>query len=170
MVATLAVEFYHAVLDHYFVSSLAPDIDSLDSGRATGWARTGETYKVMPVASAAPPAVFGPVCRFLIPPAKGDSHFFSASVDECADVLRLSTTNPNYEGYVQETESAYFAVLPNQLTGACPAGLRPLYRLWNQRVDSNHRYTTSAAIKTEMLGRGFLGEGYGPDTVAMCVV
>ena len=87
MVSTLAVEFYHAGLDHYFVSSLAPDIDSLDSGRAVGWARTGETYKVMPIASGTAPAVFGPVCRFLIPPQKGDSHFFSASADECATVL-----------------------------------------------------------------------------------
>lgn len=170
VVATLAVEFYHSGLDHYFVSSLAPDIDSLDSGRATGWARTGETFKVMPIASGAAPAAFGPVCRFLIPPAKGDSHFFSASVDECATVLQLSTTNPNFAGYVQETPSAYFAVLPDQVTGACPAGLRALFRLWNQRVDSNHRYTTSTTIRTEMIGRNFAPEGYGPQGVAMCVI
>lgn len=171
VVPTLAVEYYHAVLDHYFVSSLAPDIDSLDSGRAVGWARTGETYKVMPIASAAPPAaVFGPVCRFYIPPSKGDSHFFSAGVGECADVLRRSTTDPNYAGYVYETPNAYFAVLPDPVSGACPAGLRPLYRLWNQRVDSNHRYTVSTAIKAQMIARGSVGEGYGPDTVAMCVL
>ena len=167
---TLAVEFFHAGLDHYFVSSLAPDIDSLDTGRAVGWARTGETYKVMPVASGTAPAAFGPVCRFLIPPAKGDSHFFSASTDECATVLQLSTTNPNFAGYIQETPSAYFAVLPDQITGACPAGLRSLFRLWNQRVDSNHRYTTSTAIKADMVGLGFVAEGYGPQSVAMCVI
>ena len=170
VVATLAVEYYHPVLDHYFVSSLAPDIDSLDSGRAVGWSRTGETYKVMPVASGSPPAAFGPVCRFYIPPQKGDSHFFSASAAECADVLQRTSTDPNYAGFVHETPSAYFAVLPDQVTGACPPGLRPLYRLWNQRADSNHRYTVSTAIKAQMIGRGFVGEGYGPDTVAMCVL
>jgi hypothetical protein len=169
-VATLAVEYYHAVLDHFFVSSLAPDIDSLDSGRATGWARTTQTYKVMPIASGTPPAAFGPVCRFYIPPAKGDSHFFSAAAVECADVLQRSTTDPNYAGYVHETPSAYFAVLPNQVTGDCPASLQPLFRLWNQRVDSNHRYTVSPATRTEMIGRGFAPEGYGPLGVAMCVI
>lgn len=170
VVATLSVEFHHAGLDHYFISSLAPDIDSLDSGRATGWLRTGETFKVMPVASGAPPAVFGPVCRFLIPPDKGDSHFFSAGVDECATVLALSTTNPNFAGYVQETTSAFFVVLPDLVTGACPAGLRPLFRLWNGRVDSNHRYTVSTAIRAQMIARGFVPEGYGPQGVAMCVI
>lgn len=166
-VATLAVEYLHAVLDHYFVSSLAPDIESLDSGRAVGWARTGETYKVMPTAAT---AGFRPVCRFHIPPQKGDSHFFSVSGDECAEVLRLSTTNPNFAGFVLETASAWFAVLPDQVTGACPDGLLPLYRLWNQRVDSNHRYTIRRQLEDAMIARGYVAEGYGPDAVAMCVL
>ncbi len=168
--ATLAVEFHHAVLDHYFLSSLAPDIDSLDSGRATGWLRTGQTFKVMPVGSAAPPLVFGPVCRFLIPPDKGDSHFFSASADECATVLALTATNPNFAGYIHETPSAFFAVLPDLATGACPGTLRPLYRLWNGRVDSNHRYTTSTDIRAQMIARNYVPEGYGTLGVAMCVI
>lgn len=168
--STLAVEFHHAVLDHYFLSSLAPDIDSLDSGRATGWLRTGQTFKVMPVGSAAPPLVFGPVCRFLIPPDKGDSHFFSASADECATVLALTATNPNFAGYVHETPSAFFAVLPDVATGACPGTLRPLYRLWNGRVDSNHRYTTSTEIRAQMIARDYVPEGYGTLGVAMCVI
>lgn len=171
VVPTLAVEYYHEELDHYFVSSLAPDIDALDSGRSPGWERTDEAYEVMPIASGeAPDAVFGPVCRFYIPPEKGDSHFFSASIEECADVLQRSMTDPNYTGYVYETPSAYFAALPNQVTGECPPETRPLYRLWNQRVDSNHRYTESATIKAEMIALGYVGEGYGPDTVAMCVL
>ena len=167
---TLAVEFHHGALDHYFLSSLAPDIDSLDSGRAVGWVRTGETFKVMPVGSAAPPLVFGPVCRFLIPPDKGDSHFFSASADECTTVLALTATNPNFAGYVHETPSAFFAVLPDQVTGACPGTLRPLYRLWNGRVDSNHRYTVSTAIRMQMIARNYVPEGYGTLGVAMCVI
>jgi len=167
---TLAVEFFHAGLDHYFLSSLAPDIDSLDSGRAVGWVRTGETFKVMPVGGGAPPVVYNPVCRFLIPPDKGDSHFFSASADECATVLALTATNPNFAGYVHETPSAFFAALPDQVTGACPGTLRPLYRLWNGRVDSNHRYTVSTAIRTQMIGRSYVPEGYGPLGVAMCVI
>jgi hypothetical protein len=36
--------------------------------------------------------------------------------------------------------------------------------------DSNHRYTTSAAIKADMLAAGYIAEGYGPDGVVMCAV
>jgi hypothetical protein len=40
--------------------------------------------------------------------------------------------------------------------------------LWNGRADSNHRYTTSLAIKATMIGKGYIAEGYGPDQVTMC--
>ena len=170
--ATIAVEFHHAGLDHYFVSSLAPDIDALDSGRASGWSRTGERYRVSPVPFDPAPVStpFQPVCRFYIPPDRGDSHFFSASVDECATVLQLSMTNPNFAGYVHETPSAWYAGLPDLATGTCAAGLRPLYRLWNGRVDSNHRYTVDTTLRSQMITRNFVPEGYGPQGVAMCVL
>ena len=42
------------------------------------------------------------------------------------------------------------AALPDPATGACPAGTVPVYRLWNQRADSNHRYTTDPGIKAYM--------------------
>jgi hypothetical protein len=58
--------------------------------------------------------------------------------------------------------------LPNPGTGACPSGTRPVYRLWNARVDSNHRYTTEAGVRDQMAAQGHLREGYGPDAVAMC--
>jgi len=53
-------------------------------------------------------------------------------------------------------------------SGACPAGTGPVYRLWNQRADSNHRYTIDATIKAQMIARGYVAEGYGPEAVAMC--
>jgi hypothetical protein len=37
-------------------------------------------------------------------------------------------------------------------------------------VDSNHRYTVSTAIRMEMIGRGYVPEGYGQQGVAMCVI
>jgi hypothetical protein len=43
-----------------------------------------------------------------------------------------------------------------------------VYRLWNNRADTNHRYTSSTATRAEMRARGYLAEGYGPDAVAMC--
>ncbi|MCC7122340.1 MAG: hypothetical protein IT493_12350 [Gammaproteobacteria bacterium] len=77
-------------------------------------------------------------------------------------------TDPNYRGYVFESPHAFYAALPDPLTGACPAATIPVYRLWNQRVDSNHRYVTDPVLKAQMIARGYVAEGYGPDPVAMC--
>jgi hypothetical protein len=69
-----------------------------------------------------------------------------------------------------EADSVFQIVLPDTSTGACPDGTTPVYRLWNQRVDSNHRYTTKPSIKAEMLAAGYVAEGYGPNGVVMCAV
>jgi len=167
--AVTSVEYYNATLDHYFITDLQPDIDALDSGRIDGWARTGLSFKVFP-SQASGSAGVNPVCRFYIPPEHGNSHFFSASVTECATILQKTASDPNYSGYAYETPSAFFIALPDTATGACPAGTIAVYRLWNQRADSNHRYTSDPAIKAQMIAKGYLAEGYGPDAVIMCAV
>ena len=161
------VEFYNATLDHYFVSALQPDIDALDSGRIAGWTRTGGSFKVYPTAALGGAGV-NAVCRYLIPPQHGNSHFFSASPDECNAVFGKIASDPNYSGYVEETASAFFVALPSVSTGTCPAGTQVVYRLFNNRVDANHRYTTDPAIKAAMVARGYVAEGYGPDAAIMC--
>jgi len=160
-------EYYNPSLDHFFVSDLQPDIDALDSGRIAGWARTGQSFNVFP-SQASGGAGVNPVCRFYIPPEHGNSHFFSASPAECSDILQKTMSDPNYSGYIYETPSAFFVALPDTTAGACPAGTIPVYRLWNQRADSNHRYTTDLAIKAQMIAKGYVAEGYGPDAVIMC--
>ena len=60
--------------------------------------------------------------------------------------------------------------LPDTTTGACPAGTIPVYRVFNQKKDSNHRYTTSAAIRATMEAQGWKREGYGPDATIMCAI
>ena len=162
--AVTAVEYYNAVLDHYFISNLQPDIDALDSGRIPGWVRTRESFFVY----AAPSTFLNPVCRFYIPPQHGNSHFFSASPEECASISDRIGFDPNYSGYILETSAAFYLELPNTSTGACRAGTTPVYRLWNNRADSNHRYTTSLAVKAQMVANGYTPEGYGRDAVAMC--
>jgi hypothetical protein len=69
-----------------------------------------------------------------------------------------------------ETDSVFQIDLPDTATGVCPAGTIPVYRLRNQRDDSNHRYATKASIKAQMLAAGYLAEGYGPDGVVMCAL
>ena len=161
------VEFYNAALDHYFVSALQPDIDALDSGRIAGWTRTGAGFRVYPTQALGGAGV-NPVCRFLIPPEHGNSHFFSASVDECNAVLGKVGKDPNYSNYIEETPSAFFIALPDTATGACPAGTTVVYRLFNNRADANHRYTTDPVVKAAMIAKGYIAEGYGPDAAIMC--
>jgi hypothetical protein len=160
------VEFYNTGLDHYFISPLQADIDALDSGHIAGWSRTG--FNFLGFGGATDFAGASPVCRYYIPPEHGDSHFFSASPAECAAVQARIGTDPNYSGYILETPAAFYAVLPDPASGACPAGLVPVYRLWNQRADSNHRYTTDTGVRAAMIARGYAPEGYGPLGVAMC--
>ena len=74
-----SVEFYNQTLDHYFISALAPDIDVLDSGRLVG---LGSYRPLVPGVSRPRPradAGVSPVCRIIIPPPFGDSHFFGRS-------------------------------------------------------------------------------------------
>ena len=128
-----------------------------------GWARTGGSF---PVALAPDPSrrLTDPVCRFYLPPEAGDSHFFSASAAECADVAS------RFPSFIRETDTAFYVALPDASSGACAdTTLRPVYRLWNGRADANHRYTTVRTVRDRMIARGYVPEGYGPDGVAFCV-
>jgi uncharacterized delta-60 repeat protein len=164
--ASAAIEFYHAALDHYFLSPSPREVAELDLGVHRGWVRTAQSFHVYGSPEAAP-AGFVAACRFYIPPDKGDSHFFSASADECATVAANIATNPDYSGYVYETRAAYFVALPDA-AGVCPPTTIAVYRLWNGRSDSNHRYTIDSNIKAQLLAQGYVAEGYGPEAVAMC--
>lgn len=154
----LAVEFYHALFDHYFISASLPDIIALGTGRLTGWTPTREA---LPVAIAHK-ADTNPVCRFYIPVAYGNSHFYSASTTECME------TAVKYPWLELESSNVFEIGLPDLATGICPAGTAAVYRIWNQRGDSNHRYTLRTDIRDQMVAHGGAAEGYGQPPVAMC--
>ncbi len=157
-VAVPVIEYYNATLDHYFMSALPADIAALDSGALQGWVRTGLGFK----AFATPVVGTSPVCRFYLPPAFGDSHFYSASPQECAEV------STKFPGFVHEAADVMHIGLPDTVSGSCPPGTAMVFRLWNARADSNHRYTTDASVRNAMLGRGYVAEGYGPEATIMC--
>jgi hypothetical protein len=159
-----AVEFYNATLDHYFVTASADEIGKLDTGVLKGWSRTGQSFSVADPATVA--AGMNPVCRFYGLPAAGlDSHFYSASTAECDAVKQ------RFAGaWELESDDVFKVGLPDAQTGKCAAGTVPVYRSWNGRTDSNHRYTTSLAIQQQMIAKGYVPEGYGAGdaAVAMC--
>ncbi|MFO1312780.1 MAG: beta-propeller fold lactonase family protein [Burkholderiales bacterium] len=152
-----AVEFYNAALDHYFVTWVAAEIAALDQGTAIqGWKRTGLSLPTL----TAPRGDTSPLCRFYIPPALGNSHFFGRGGAEC------NATAAAHPTFVLEDPAFMHMVLPSG--GTCPAATLPVYRVFSARPDANHRYTTDRAVRDAMVAKGWLAEGDGPDLVVMC--
>jgi hypothetical protein len=100
------------------------------------------------------------VCRYYIPPAKGDSHFFGRGVVECADT---GTRNPTFV-----LEDPAFMHMQMPAAGVCPPGTVRVYRVFSNRPDANHRYMIDPAIRDQMVAQRWLAEGDGPDLVVMC--
>lgn len=151
------VEYFHAGFGHYFVTALADEIGKLDAGTFAGWSRTGETFRAWPVASGRTD-----VCRFFtVAFAPRSSHFYTPDATECA----LVRDNP-----VWTYETIAFQVALPAADGGCATGV-PLYRLYNQGQTGapNHRYTTSLAIRAQMIALGFVPEGTGPAGVLACL-
>jgi hypothetical protein len=162
------VEYFDAALGHYFITADAHEIAVLDSGQISGWVRTGETFHALPVDTM--PSTAAPVCRYYGLPSAGlDTHFFTDNAAECAAVPALW---PNM--WVLETNRAFGVEQDwSDDDPYCDASHQPLYRLYNQRADANHRYTTSTRIRDEMIAKGWVSEGryLGPEgTFSMCVL
>ena len=152
LATAVAVEYYHALFDHYFVTAIIDEIVKLDDGVFAGWTRTGQTFKVYVASSSSR----SNVCRFFSSSfGAKSSHFYTPDAAECSIVQ----ANPNwvFEAVV------FYMIRPNSV-GNCAAGTLPVYRMYNngQGAAPNHRYTTSLGVRNTMLGRGWIPEGYGP--------
>jgi hypothetical protein len=145
---TAAVEYFHAGFGHYFFTADPAEIAGLDGGAYDfAYQRTGQQWKVWTSGAGVD------MCRFFTTPGTfgaKSSHFYTPVASEC-EGLKL---NPAWifeknEGRVE---------LPT--AGVCPVGTQILYRLYNQGQTGapNHRYTTSLAIRSQMIAQGFVPE------------
>ena len=144
----LSIEYYHPVLDHYFMTSEADEIAALDRGAFPGWERTGYAFKVY--ASNSPNGVAA--CRFYGTPGIGpNTHFFTIYQPECA--LVMSDPRWLFEGL-------RFRVDAPDASGSCPANRVPVVRMYNRGKggQTNHRYLTSHSETAEMLLQGWVLE------------
>ncbi|HUI99161.1 MAG TPA: hypothetical protein VLY46_02945, partial [Usitatibacter sp.] len=155
-------EYYAVSLDHYFMSASGDEVDLLDAGGEGGWQRTGQSFHAWLHAEDAP-AGAQPVCRFYA--AGPNSHFYTASADECAGLRSLEQAQRaqaaaigqpflgwGYEGI------AFYALVP--ANGQCPSGTSPVWRSYNDRAaedDSNHRFTVDPLQHLAM--QGWVDEG-----------
>jgi hypothetical protein len=158
---TSVVEFYHADLDHYFITASAEDIEALDSGAFGQWMRTGQRFNAWARAADAPGAP--PVCRFYAP--RHNSHFFTADGNECDGLKReelraraqAQAAKQSFGGW--QFEGVAFHTLP-PVEGACPAGTSPVQRFYNGRAaqnDANHRFIPAGTQPQAM--PGWIDEG-----------
>jgi hypothetical protein len=153
------VEYYHGGLRHYFITADPGEVAALDSGAVAGWERTGVRFLAY---DALRPGT-NPVCRYYVTPAVGNSHFYSADPVECARVAEQFAGT-----WIHESAAVFHIALPHPVTGACPAGTRPLWRFFNPGL-LNHRYTPEVTLRNEMRADpAWIAEGYGPDSVIMC--
>jgi len=149
------LEFYLPALDHYFIAAGQDEIDIILAGVAGPWELTGQSFKAWMRMPADAITNIGPVCRFYGRPAGGpNSHFFTASAEECQLVKERG-------GWFYEGIGFYLLPVgsnPRQ----CPAGWLSVNRAYNRgasRNDSNHRFTTSDSTIREMGARGWAVEG-----------
>jgi PKD repeat protein len=155
------VEYYNASLDHYFITADTAEIRNLDSGTISGWSRTG--YQFGAFSSTSSGADLSSVCRYYGSPTAGlDSHFYSGSAEECATIF-----NKFGESWMLESDNVFRIQMPDA-AGSCANGTVPVYRLFNNRRDANHRYTTDPAVRASMIAKGAVAEGSGSSGVAFC--
>jgi hypothetical protein len=149
-------EYYHAGINHYFMTAIEGEKGALDANPAWGWKRTGERFIGWRASAPNGTSAF----RFYHD-AKGvgvNTHFFTLDPAE-ANILRGQTAD------WQEEVSQWKA---NFAATTCGAGLVPLTRAYNNRFafkDSNHRFMTQAAVVTLMRNAGWVIEGN-----TMCVI
>lgn len=151
------LEYYNTSLDHYFITSVPTEQLNLDNGKTpTRWTRTGYDFNAFATAGAQT----SPVCRYYIPPALGDSHFFGRGAVEC------NATGQKNPTFVLEDPASMQMVLP--VGGTCPEGTVAIYRVFDNRMDANHRYMSDRSLRDQMVAKGWIAEGDGPDRVVMC--
>ena len=159
----LAVEFYNAERDHYFVTTLPQELAALDKGVFRGWTRTDRAVAVYPSRQSSRAQIGEPVCRFYGSATAGlDTHFYSGNPAECAALAARADG-----AWIEESPDVFRLGRPNS-SGACDAGSQPVYRLWNGRADVNHRFVTSRHERDAMVARGIISEVDGPEQVTLC--
>ena len=155
------VEYYDAALDKYLITSATGEIAALDAGKQPGWTRTGATFNGLVY-----DGFLESVCRYYVITSTLDfSHWYFYPGYRCGWLEAAQYGNDVQ--FFEEDQDVFALIYPSVEEGWCPYATIPLYGFWDGKI--GHRYTTSPAIRAEMIAQGWVPEGYGPDPVWGCV-
>jgi hypothetical protein len=157
-----AVEYFNTATGHYFVTAGAGEALGIDAGAAgPGWVRTGRSFQAW-LSSTTAPAGAQPVCRFYS--SMANSHFYTASADECQALKAAADRELAATGTVQGWSyegTAFYIETPKD--GQCPAGTTAIDRVYNNGFatgeGSNHRFVDDDALAELMVDRHWVAEG-----------
>ncbi len=164
-IATTAtmVEYHHAGLDYYFITSRANEIALLDG--VAGWARTGKSFKVYTTSQAGTAGLVRYYFDQIALANSRGSHFYTAVQAEKDALTSLNPANaatprlPFSEGL----DSYMFAPAVEGVGGSCAAGQTPVYRIFRGQArfpdNPNHRFTTDTTVYNSFVALGWDGEG-----------
>ena len=157
---THVTEFYHAGLDHYFITGDEGEKYFVRSGGAgAGWTETGLGFWAWSPGWQSASAY---VCRYYGDPVRGpNSHFYSASTKECRGLLDLQQKTPDTQARWNSEGYAFKVAVP--VSFRCPENLLPVHRAYNngfaRGIDSNHRYVLDSALLSPLQALGWISEG-----------
>ena len=152
---TTAVEYHCSASDLFLMTADTALIAALDQACVAGWQRTGQSMNV-----------YAETVRIDAPGTNAcgtRGHIGNATrVPTCdASLHRLPNVWP------QNADAPRTAV-PDPVDGSCAAGSVAVFGVIDQRPGLNHRYTTSMALRDQMLALGWSAAGSGALGVAMC--
>ncbi|HEX6944753.1 MAG TPA: S8 family peptidase [Casimicrobiaceae bacterium] len=160
--AVAVVEYYDASADHYFITSDAAEIASLDASGGPRWKRTGHVFYGWADPAAAPAGAARNVCRFYAGAQERiDSHYFTADPARCAFVATQGGP------WALQTPAAFWIEVPDA-SGQCRNGTVPVYAYFNNRRDANHRYTIDLSVRRAMTNRAWVADGVAANGAAFC--
>jgi uncharacterized protein DUF5648 len=151
------VEYHHASFDHYFITPVTAEIALLDAHAPPfqEWSRTGFSFNAYVNATAPTGSVA--ICRFFNTSfAPKSSHFYGPRGGSCDVTIAM------FPDWTLEDDKLFNAML-SDMSGACPTGTIPVYRLYNNGMGGapNHRFVTSLAERQNMVNQGWIPEGNG---------
>jgi len=151
-----SIEYYNSRNGQYYRSDVSSEITAIDqSGAASGWARTGQSYKVWRTQADAPAGA--------IAVAKLTSLNFAnpASPQVCSlrKTGKLTPLSGGSSSCPAQTSVTY--VLPPDSQGNCVAGTQPVF---HSSSASGTRLATELSVYQDMFDRGWQPKG-----ATMCV-